>query len=81
MQAASYYVLPQEERDEKKAVSITGAWVRVVKGVSQVMLEIDGKWREILPSLNVGEADVSVEISGEEIAKSQPLGWLYKEGS
>jgi len=80
MQTATYYVSPQVERDEKKSVSITGAWIRVVKGMSQIMLEIDGKWREILPTTNVGTADVSVEISADEISKSQPLGWLYKEG-
>jgi hypothetical protein len=63
---------------QKNAVLITGAWIRVVKGMSQIMLEVDGKWREVLPTTNVGDADVSVEISAEEIAKSQPLGWLYK---
>ena len=72
MQAVTYF-------EEKKSISITGAWVRVVKGVSQIMLEIDGKWGEILPTTNVGDADVSVEFTAEEIARSQPLGWLYKE--
>ena len=61
-----------------QAISITGAWIRVVNGMSQIMVEVDGKWREILPYTNVENANVSVEISADEIAKSQPLGWLYK---
>ncbi len=80
MHTASHYVIPQVELEEKKSVSITGAWIRVVKGMSQIMLEIDGKWREVFPTTNIGTADVSVEISAEEISNSQPLGWLYKEG-
>ena len=80
MKTATYYALDQTRKDERKSISITRAWVRVVNGMSQFMIEIDGKWREILPYTNVANGDVSYEISAEDIAKSQPLGWLYKEG-
>jgi hypothetical protein len=80
MQATSGYYVVQGEKIDLKTISITGAWVRVIKGAAQVMLEIDGKWREIFPYTNIGDADVSTEITAEEIRKSQPLGWLYKEG-
>jgi hypothetical protein len=63
-----------------ESVSVSGAWIRVVKGQSQIMLHVDGKWREVLPLTNVGDADISIEISADEIAQSQPLGWLYKNG-
>ena len=80
MSTALGFVLEPPLKEERKSVSITGAWIRVIHGMSQVMLEVDGKWREVFPYTNVGTADVSVEISAEEIQKSQPLGWLYKEG-
>lgn len=80
MQASTYINIQDSRTSEKSTVSITGMWVRFIKGMSQIMVEVDGKWREVFPHTSVGNADVSVEISADDISKAQPLGWLYKEG-
>jgi hypothetical protein len=64
---------------EKKVVAVSGAWVQMRKGRASVMLEIDGKWREVIPEISLHEHK-SIEVTAEQIEQSQPLGWLYKEG-